>query len=441
MSYVLRNDALSWGRVVRTPQSVASPKFRQDLTALVAEHAGATILPVGLQRSYGDSALNSGGGLISMVGLNRFISLDVAEKKLRAEAGITLGDLLKVIVPHGLFVPVTPGTRFVTLGGAIANDVHGKNHHRAGTIGRYVTKIGLLLGDGSRVEIGPDINNDLFAATIGGLGLTGIIEWAEISLTPIESSQLDIEIVPYGNLSEFWQLAAESSETHEHTVAWIDYSAKGPSFGRGIFSRANWSREGGLVAHDDHQRFAVPIEAPSGLLNSATINLFNRFYYASQKRKAGGQCQHYAPFFYPLDSILDWNRLYGRRGFWQYQCVVPRQTMKDGIEAIVNEITHSGQGAFLGVLKTCGSLQSPGLLSFPMEGATLALDFQNSGEPTLKLFSRLDAIVRDANGRLYAAKDGRIPKDMWLAGYPNLERFVPRVDPAFASDFWRRVAP
>jgi FAD/FMN-containing dehydrogenase len=441
MSYVLRNDALSWGRVVRTPQSVASPKFRQDLTALVAEHAGATILPVGLQRSYGDSALNSGGGLISMVGLNRFISLDVAEKKLRAEAGITLGDLLKVIVPHGLFVPVTPGTRFVTLGGAIANDVHGKNHHRAGPIGRYVTKIGLLRGDGSRVEIGPDVNNDLFAATIGGLGLTGIIEWAELSLTTIESSQLDVEIVPYGNLSEFWQLAAESSETHEHTVAWIDYSAKGPSFGRGIFSRANWSREGGLVAHDDHQRFAVPIEAPSGLLNSATINLFNRFYYASQKRKAGGQCQHYAPFFYPLDSILDWNRLYGRRGFWQYQCVVPRQTMKDGIEAIVNEITHSGQGAFLGVLKTCGSLQSPGLLSFPMEGATLALDFQNSGEPTLKLFSRLDAIVRDANGRLYAAKDGRIPKDMWLAGYPNLERFVPRVDPAFASDFWRRVAP
>jgi hypothetical protein len=150
---------------------------------------------------------------------------------------------------------------------------------------------------------------------------------------------------------------------------------------------------------------------------------------------------HYAPFFYPLDSILDWNRLYGRRGFWQYQCVVPRQTMKDGIEAIVNEITRSGQGAFLGVLKTCGSLQSPGLLSFPMEGATLALDFQNCGELTLKVFSRLDAIVRDANGRLYAAKDGRIPKDMWLAGYPNLERFVPHVDPAFASDFWRRVAP
>jgi FAD/FMN-containing dehydrogenase len=441
MSYVLRNDALSWGRVVRTPQRVASPQFREDLSALVAKQREASILPVGLQRSYGDSALNSRGGLISMVGLDRFIAFDVAAKQLRAEAGLSLSDLLKVIVPHGLFIPVTPGTRFVTLGGAIANDVHGKNHHHAGTIGRHVTKIGLLRGDGSRLECGPDRNSDLFAATIGGLGLTGVIEWVELSLTPIETSQLDVEIVPYGNLSEFWELAAESNEMYEHTVAWIDCAAKGRRFGRGIFSRANWSRKGGLVPHGDHQPLTVPIEVPSGLLNSTTINLFNRFYYASQKRKAGAQCVHYAPFFYPLDSIADWNRLYGRRGFWQYQCVIPRQTMKDGIEAIVNEITRSAQNTFLSVLKTCGTLQSPGLLSFPMEGATLALDFRNCGEATLKLFSRLDAIVRDSNGRLYAAKDGRIPKDVWMAGYPQLERFVPHIDPAITSDFWRRVAP
>ena len=441
MSYVLRNDALSWGRVVRTPQRAASPQFRQDLIALVAARREVSILPVGLQRSYGDSALNSDGCLISMVGLNRFIALDLGAKRVRAEAGITLSDLLKVIVPHGLFVPVTPGTRLVTLGGAIANDVHGKNHHHAGTIGRYVTKIGLLRGDGSRVEIGPDTDSDLFAATIGGLGLTGIIEWAELGLAPIETSQLDVEIVPYGNLSDFWELAAQSNETHEHTVAWIDCTAKGGRFGRGIFSRANWSREGALVPHDDRRRLSVPIEAPGALLNATSISFFNRFYYASQKRKAGVQCLHYAPFFYPLDSIADWNRLYGRRGFWQYQCVVPRQTMKDAIGAIMKEITRSAQGTFLSVLKTCGNLQSPGLLSFPMEGATLALDFQNRGETTLKLFSRLDAIVGDANGRLYAAKDGRIPKDMWLAGYPNLKRFLPHMDPAIASDFWRRVAP
>jgi FAD/FMN-containing dehydrogenase len=441
MSYVFRNDALSWGRVVRTPQRVASPQFRQDLVGLVAERRETSILPIGLQRSYGDSVLNSSGGLISMVGLNRFIALDVAAKLLRAEAGVTFSDLLKVIVPHGLFVPVTPGTRFVTLGGAIANDVHGKNHHRAGTIGRHVNKIGLLRSDGSRLEIGLDANSELFAATIGGLGLTGIIEWAELNLTAIESSELNVEIVPYGNLSEFWELAAQSNETHEHTVAWIDCTAKDRRFGRGIFSRANWSRVGGLVSHDGRRRLAVPVEAPSRLLNSTSVGLFNRFYYASQRRKAGVQRLHYAPFFYPLDSIADWNRLYGRRGLWQYQCVVPCRTMKDAIAAMMREISHSAQGTFLSVLKTCGDLQSPGLLSFPMAGATLALDFQNRGERTLKLFSRLDAIVRDANGRLYAAKDGRIPKDMWLAGYPNLERFAPHVDPAIGSDFWRRVAP
>lgn len=441
MTYVLRNSALSWGRVIRTPQWVASPRFQQDLTALVAEHSRATILPVGLQRSYGDSVLNSAGSLISMVGVNRFIALDLATGQLRAEAGVTLSDILKLIVPHGFFLPVTPGTRFVTLGGAIANDVHGKNHHRVGTIGRHVTRIGLLRSDGSRFEVGPERNNDLFAATIGGLGLTGIIEWAQLTLVPIKSSQLDVQIVPYGNLTEFWALAAESNEKYEHTVAWIDSTPKGRGFGRGIFSRANWSSDGGLVTHDDHQRLAVPIEAPSGLLNGITINLFNRVYYEAKKYKAGAQRQHYAPFFYPLDSIGDWNRLYGRRGFWQYQCVVPRQTMQDGIAAIMDEIARSGQWAFLGVLKTYGDLPSPGLLSFPMEGATLALDFPNSGESTLKFLARLDAIVHEAHGRLYAAKDRRIPKDMWIAGYPNLPRFVPHIDPAVTSDFWRRVAP
>jgi FAD/FMN-containing dehydrogenase len=442
MTYVLRNNALSWGRVVRTPQWVALPRFRQDLTPLVAEHPGAAILPVGLQRSYGDSVLNSDGGLVSMVGLNRFISLDLATGTLRAEAGVTLNDILKLIVPHGFFVPVTPGTRFVTLGGAIANDVHGKNHHRAGTIGRHINRIGLLRSDGSRLEIGLSHDtNDLFAATIGGLGLTGIIEWAELILEPIESSQLEVQNVPYGGLSEFWELAAESDEKHEHTAAWVDLTTKGRGSGRGIFLRANWSNEGGCISHSDRQRLAIPIEAPNKLLSSISISLFNQLYYAIQNFRAGTRRQHYAPFFYPLDSIAEWNRLYGRRGFWQYHCVVPRQAMKDAIREIVNEVARSDQCAFLGVLKTCGDLPSPGLLSFPMEGATLALDFPNRGERTLKFFTRLDTIVSNAHGRLYAAKDGRIPKDMWRGGYPHLERFMSHIDPGIASDFWKRVAP
>ncbi len=443
MTYMLRPDVLSWGRVVRVPQQLAAPRFKEDLPRMIKARPRATILPVGLRRSYGDSVLNSEGCVIDMTGLDRFMALDWAAGVLQAEAGVTLGEILRRIVPHGYFVPVTPGTRNVTLGGAIANDVHGKNHHLAGTFGRHVLRLGLLRTDGSRYVIGPQDNDELFAATVGGLGLTGVIEWAEIKLQPIRSSQLDVEIIPYDDLSEFWHLAEASRASHEHTVAWIDCTARGRRTGRGIFSRSNWSSEAGLVVHDEAARKRAHFDAPSQLLNHITIGLFNRLYYAAQKRKAGmsGQPVHYSGVFHPLDSIADWNRLYGRRGFWQYQCVVPPSTMKEAIAALLREISGSGQGSFLAVLKTFGDVPSPGLLSFPMEGATLALDFPNRGEQTLQLFSRLDAIVREAKGRLYAAKDGRIPKEMWAAGYPGLSRFVEHIDPAIASDFWRRVAP
>jgi FAD/FMN-containing dehydrogenase len=439
--YLPRNDFLSWGRVARTQQRVAFPRFRKDLNELVNRPPGESVLAVGLRRSYGDSVLNSEGGLIATVGLDRFIALDPDARVLRAEAGVTLGEIMRLIVPRGLFVPVTPGTRFVTLGGAVANDVHGKNHHQAGTFGRHVGRLGLLRSDGSRVEIGPKSRRDLFEATVGGLGLTGLIEWVEINLQPIPSSQLQVEIVPYEGLTEFWQLADDSIATHEHTVAWIDCHAMGPRSGRGIFSRANWSPQGGLRAHVDRQVISLPVDAPESLLNSQTVGLFNRLYYAVQKRKAGISQQHYASFFHPLDSIGNWNRLYGPRGLWQYQCVVPFATMKDAIAALLAEIARSGQGSFLAVLKTCGDIRSPGLLSFPLAGATLALDFSNRSDSTQALFARLDAIVLEAKGRLYAAKDGRIPKQMWRDGYPNLDRFTMYLDPAFKSDFWRRVAP
>jgi len=441
MAFVRRHDALSWGRIVRTPQLVASPRFREDLFAVIAARPGDAVLPVGMRRSYGDCVMNSRGGIIEMTGIDRFMTLDLAAGTLQAEAGMTLSEIMRRVVPFGFFVPVTPGTRFITLGGAIANDVHGKNHHRAGTFGCHVNRLSLLRTDGTRGEIGPECNSDLFAATVGGLGLTGIIEWVEIKLQPIKSSQLEVEIVPLDNLTQFWELAAASNATHEHTVAWIDCAAEGRRLGRGIFSRGNWSSQGGLAVHDDHQRVRVAIDAPAHLLNRFSIRLFNRLYYSRQARKSCKQRQHYASFFHPLDSIADWNRLYGRHGFWQYQCVMPPSTMKDAIAALLAEIASSGQGSFLAVLKSFGDVASPGLLSFPMEGATLALDFPNRGDRTLRLLSRLDVIVQEAGGRLYAAKDGRIPKNMWVAGYPNLHRFMAHIDPAIASDFWRRVSP
>jgi L-gulonolactone oxidase len=374
-----------------------------------------------------------------MTELDRFIDFDHSSGTLRAEAGAALGAIMALVVPRGFFLPVVPGTRFVSLGGAIANDVHGKNHHRAGTFGRHVNRLGLLRGDGMRLEVGPDSNSKLFSATVGGLGLTGIIEWAELKLERIASSQLEVELIPFAALSEFWQLADESNRTHEHTVAWIDATTEVRKVGRGVFSRGNWSDEGGFVVHHDRQQLTIPFEAPSGLTNGLTMRLFNRLYHAVQKRKARTRRQHYAQFFHPLDRISNWNRLYGRPGFWQYQCVVPRHAMKDAIAALLREISISGQVSCLAVLKTFGDIPSPGLLSFPMEGATLALDFPNKAHTTLALFSRLDAIVKEAKGRLYAAKDGRIPKELWRVGYPRLEQFIGYVDPIFSSDFWRRV--
>jgi FAD/FMN-containing dehydrogenase len=437
--FVLGKDITSWGRISRSPQRVAAPRFRPELRSLLIENPSETVLAVGLRRSYGDSVLNSHGNLIAMEGLDRFIVVDLENGILRAEAGVTLSDIIKRVVPHGWFLPVTPGTRYVTLGGAIANDVHGKNHHVAGTFGRHVTCLSLLRRDGSETVIGPSNQADLFAATIGGLGLTGIIQWAEIRLQRIASSQLDVESVPFTRLSEFWDLSRNSIASHEHTVAWIDCTAGGSRACRGIFSRANWSRSGALTTHGDTQRLKVPFAAPNFVLNNATVALFNQLYYRAGRLRAGVSKQHYSTFFYPLDGIADWNRLYGTRGFWQYQCALPPASMEAATAALLDEITKSRQGSFLAVLKTLGSLESPGMLSFPCAGSTLALDFPNQGSETLELLARLDAVVAEAGGRLYPAKDGRMPKSLWLSGYPAAGRFAEFVDPGFSSDFWRRV--
>ncbi|RTL72590.1 MAG: FAD-binding oxidoreductase [Hyphomicrobiales bacterium] len=437
MIFQRRADVVSWGRVVRVPQTVAMPRFRDEIAdAMMSEMPGG-LLAIGQRRSYGDSIFNTGGHLIDMRALDRFLAFDRDTGILRAEAGVTLGQIMRLAVPAGYFPAVTPGTRHVTLGGALANDVHGKNHHVAGTFGRHVTRIGLLRSDGYR-ELSPGDN--LFAATIGGLGLTGVILWAEIQLQRIGSSDLDVEITPYDSLEAFWQLAEASTASHEHTVAWIDFAARGRKLGRGIFTRANWRATGSLQTHSEGFRRSVPFEVPFCLLSGPSMRAFNALYYRVQKGKRGPQVQPYADFFHPLDAVADWNRLYGRRGFYQYQCVVPAGSMRDAIAALVGAIVQAGQGSALAVLKTCGAIPSPGLLSFPMEGATLALDFPNRGAETLALMSRLDGIVREAGGRLYAAKDGRIPKETWAAGYPQTATFARFVDPRFASDFWRRVA-
>ena len=432
----------SWGRTLRPPQLAFAPSWPDELPATLRTAVAARpehgVLPVGLRRSYGDSGLNPDGAVVLTAGLDRTIAFDPEAGILRAEAGNSFAALLDWLVPHGFFLPVTPGTRHVTLGGAVANDVHGKNHHGAGTFGRWVRALGLLRSDGTAHTLVP--GDALFAATVGGLGLTGLITWVELALLPITSSRMEVEDEVFEDLDGFFRLA-EASAAWDYTVAWVDCLAKGAALGRGIFSRGRHATSGGLRAEEPPKLLRMPIDAPGFALNRLTLNAFNALYLGMGRRRSGRvRNVSYLPFFYPLDGIAEWNRLYGKRGFFQYQCVVPPTASRAAIRAMLAAIAAAGEGSFLAVLKTFGALPSPGLLSFPMEGTTLALDFANRGPATLALLARLDSITREAGGRLYPAKDGRMPADMFRAGYPAWEGLKEHMDPHFSSAFWRRVS-
>jgi FAD/FMN-containing dehydrogenase len=423
----------SWGRLRPATARLSAPAFRDDIVL-----ADGPQLAYGLGRSYGDSCLLDGGTMIDTRFLDRLISFDSGRGVLRAEAGVTLDAILRFGVPRGWFLPTTPGTRQVTLGGAIANDVHGKNHHRAGCFGNHVPRFELLRSDGSARVCGR--GEPLHAATIGGLGLTGLITWAEVELVPIRSAMIDAEVVRFKGLEEFRALSVESGSAWEHTVAWIDCLAAGGSLGRGIFIRGNWSDAGKLDPHAAGG-VAVPVDFPELALNSLSIRAFNALYYRRFPGKHKRLHQHYSPFFHPLDSIQGWSRIYGKRGFYQYQCVTPADAGAAPIEEMLRRIAKAGQGSFLAVLKTFGDVPSPGMLSFPSPGITLALDFANRGERTLSLFEELDDVARAAGGRFYPAKDARMRQDDFERSYPRLDEFRQHLDPGFCSDFWQRMNP
>ncbi len=438
-SFLPSETVTSWGRVVRASHRVARPRFADELPGLLSALSPADpALPIGLRRSYGDSNLNPGGPIIDMTGLDRVISIDRTTGVMRAEAGLSLSQALQLLVPAGWFLPTTPGSRFVTLGGAVANDVHGKNHHRAGSFGASVTRIKLLRTDGSAHELAP--GDPLFHATIGGLGLTGIIEWVEFRAIPIPSAQLDAQDAEFSHVRDYFDLAAEAHTRAEHTMAWIDCLSGGAHLGRGILSSASWRSHGDLVPHREDPKLAMPIDAPGFTLNGMTVRAFNSVFHDLKRMRVGPYTTHYEPFLYPLDKIANWNRLYGRDGFYQYQCVLPPATARDGVIELLKVIAASGQASFLAVLKDFGAHPPAGLLSFPMEGTTLALDFRNIGTRTLDLMADLDRIVLSAGGRLYPAKDGRIPAAVFEAGFPKLQDFRGYVDRGLSSAFWRRVS-
>jgi L-gulonolactone oxidase len=438
-SFRATDRIVSWGRVVRAEHRAARPAFADELPALVKRFTPSEPgLAIGLRRSYGDSNLNPDGRVIDMTGLDRMIAFDPSTGLLRAEAGVSLSQCLQVLVPHGWFLPTTPGTRFVTLGGAVANDVHGKNHHANGTFGASVTAIGLRRTDGGSLTY--RANEPMFHATLGGLGLTGVIEWVEFQAVRIPSTLLDAEDTAFANVDGYFDLMEEKKQWYEHTMAWVDCLAGGASLGRGVLSCANWAREGGFEPHREDPKLKMPMDAPGFALNSLSVKAFNSLLTSLKAVSAKRYRPHYEPFLYPLDAIANWNRLYGSRGFYQYQSVIPPETARDATKEMLTRIAKSGQGSFLAVLKDFGSQESLGMLSFPKPGTTLALDFPNKGAKTLKLMGELDAVVKEAGGRLYPAKDGRIPKEMFEAGFPKLQDFRAYVDPGLSSGFWRRVS-
>jgi FAD/FMN-containing dehydrogenase len=427
----------SWGRYPTYGAKILPLHWQSDFPAITAGiHNGA--LPVGMGRSYGDVCLLKGGNLLLTTAMNRLIEFDIETGLLTAEAGVTLAQILDFAVPKGFFLPVTPGTKYVTLGGAIANDIHGKNHHLAGTFGRHVTQFELVRSDGSRRRCTPTENPDLYAATIGGLGLTGVITWATLRLKPIVSRLIDYEGIQFHGIDEFLDLTEQSKDI-EYTVSWIDCASTGRNFARGVFMQGDHSTRRGDLRQSPRPKLVFPFDAPSFALNHLSVSLFNTAFFHKQIHKRVVALQDYEPFFYPLDKVLHWNRMYGKRGLLQFQYAIPWDHAKEGTIAILQEVAKSGLASFLAVLKAFGDVPSPGMMSFPKPGITLALDFPIKPDKSFPLFRRLADMTLEFGGRLYPAKDAAMTASQFQTFYPQWEQFARYRDPLLTSSFWERV--
>ena len=421
----------SWGRHPRVAQVVLP--LHAAAAPLPAFDGSA--LPYGNGRSYGDSCLNPGGTLLHARGLDRFVAFDRDTGVLTCEAGVLLSEILALVVPHGWFLPVTPGTQLVTVGGAIANDVHGKNHRSAGGFGDHVRAFELLRSDGTRRTCVP--GDPWFAATVGGLGLTGVVVHATLQLRRIAGPWLDTERRRFFALADYFRLVGDSADW-EYTVAWIDCLAGGDALGRGLFHRGVHAPDAGAPAPAPKRRPGLPLTPPVSLVNGLSLRAFNALHWRRGADTVAAR-EHYTPFFHPLDGIADWNRMYGPRGFLQYQCVVPPAVAPEAVADLLRAISAAGIGSFLAVLKPFGARAPVGMLSFPRAGTTLALDFPNGGAALPALLERLDAIVAEAGGAIYPAKDARWPGHRFRAAYPRWQEFSTYVDPKFSSGFWRRA--
>lgn len=429
----------SFGNV--TPPARRAMAAREAIALLRARAAApGSLLAYGNGRSYGDSCQGADGSVIDMRTLAGIRAFDLETGVIEADAGTSLSDIIAYAAPHGFFPSVVPGTQFVTLGGAIANDIHGKNHHRRGTFGCHVTALTLLRSDGREYVCSPDANSGLFRATIGGMGMTGLILSASIRLMPVASLDIEETATPFRNLPEFFELAERADADNEYVVAWIDQMASGRGFGRGVLFAGSHAGQGRHIASRPGGRLSVPMQPPFNMLNRPFLRLFNAAYRWKKGRSTASRRANYQGFFFPLDGVRDWNRLYGPKGLFQHQSVVPHEVAGEAVPALLEAAMRAGQGSFLTVLKRFGAQRSPALLSFPRPGYTLTLDFPNRGEATLRLLHELDRITIAAGGAVNPYKDARMDVDTFAASFPGWAELEAVRDPAFLSAFWARTA-
>ena len=419
-----------WGRHPVRPGHVERPE-RLDVPA-----AAPTVLGRGLGRAYGDAAVPARPDthVVATPRADRILAFDPASGRLTCEAGLSLAEVLRLFLPRGWFPPVTPGTKFVTVGGCVAADVHGKNHHRVGSFCGFVDRLCLRVASGEEVACGPDLERELFLATVGGMGLTGLIAAVTFRLQRVETPWMIVETEPVRDLPAMLDGLEQSGRNWPYTVGWIDGLARGAHVGRGVLIRGRHARaeEAGPRPPAAPRRLRVPVDAPEWLLNPAFMRIFNRVYYRTHGGSPRARRQSYEQFFYPLDAIRDWNRLYGRRGFLQYQCALPRAAGPAAVGAILGRLGAAGAASFLAVIKDCGP-GSEAYLSFPIEGTTLALDLPYRGAATEALVHELDAKVIASGGRIYLAKDAVTRAEDFARMMPRLAEWQAvrdRWDPA-----------
>jgi FAD/FMN-containing dehydrogenase len=406
---------LSWGMYPKIKNKVFKFSKEDILRGIIANQFD--LIPYGNGRSYGDSPLNK--KIIHVKPYNYFLDFDDKSGLLHIQAGVLISEILEYFVPRGWFLKVTPGTKFITIGGAIASDVHGKNHHIEGCFSECIKEFKIMLPDGKVITCSKETTPEFFKATCGGMGLTGVILEAKIYLKRINSKYITQITIKTENLRETFEVF-EEYKYRSYSVAWIDCLAKGDKIGRGFLMVGDFKDDGDLDYHPKQKLF-IPFNLPSFVLNTWNVKFFNWLYHHKVRKRISKQVVDIDTFFYPLDAINNWNRIYGENGFTQYQFILPKENSYQGLQEILTTVAKSGKGSFLGVLKVYGK-ENDNYLSFPMESYSLALDFKLE-KGLFKLLDQLDKIVVKYNGRIYLAKDVRVSREIFEQGYPQVGKF------------------